>query len=130
SGCRSPALASSTICLAMIPFAKSSASPRAARVLSSATWRARLVSGSASKSSKWEAIAMAKPPPKPISSVRRLVLSAIYSQRRPSLTGRSEQRHLDAVRCGKLPKDQYHERGNRSGGLRQHLQREGIRRQD
>src|SRR5262245_37602889 len=46
----SPVLASSTICVAMIPFAKSSASPRAARVLSSATWRARLVSGSASKS--------------------------------------------------------------------------------
>src|SRR5262249_55717626 len=38
---RSPALASSTIRLAMIPFAKSSASPRAARVISSATSRTR-----------------------------------------------------------------------------------------
>jgi hypothetical protein len=48
---RSPALASSTICLAMIPFAKSSASPRAARVRSSATSRTRMVSAS-SKSPK------------------------------------------------------------------------------
>ena len=77
---------SSTICLAMIPFAKSSASPRAARVISSAAWRTRLVSGSASKSSKWDAIAMAKSPPKAISSLRRLVRSAIYSQRHSNHT--------------------------------------------
>ena len=45
-----------------------------------------LVSGSASKSSKQDATAMAKSPPKAISSVRRLVRSAIYSQRHSNHT--------------------------------------------
>src|SRR5262249_37763664 len=48
SGFRSPVLESSTICLAMIPSAKLSASPRAARVISSETSRTRLVSASKS----------------------------------------------------------------------------------
>jgi hypothetical protein len=52
SGLRSPALASSTIRLAMIPSAKLSASPRETRVFSSATPRTCLVSGSTSKSSR------------------------------------------------------------------------------
>jgi hypothetical protein len=79
SGSRSPTFASSIICLAMIPLAKSSVSPRDARVFSSVTSGIRQVSGSTS-SARASSTSLVRRPAHPRRLVGVLVIGRVAAK--------------------------------------------------